>query len=367
MAARAQGEFLSRMSHELRTPLNSVLGFAQLLEMGELRDDQRDAVAQIMRAGAHLRDLLTDVLEYQRAQSGRITFSIESVAAEAVAADALGIVAPLAREHGVELAAAPVGETWVQADRARLRQILLNLLTNAVKYNHVGGHVAIAVRRSDGVVRLEVCDDGRGIDPKHLPLLFTPFERLGAETTGVEGAGVGLPLARSLAEGMGGSIEVDSAPDRGSTFAVRLVGAVAVDDDREAETMPVSRAQQRRGAVVLYIDDNDANVALLEQMLERRGMVRVVSAPTMADGLAIARRLRPDVLLLDLHLPDGSGRDVIDALRRDDTTAAIPVVVVSADATPASINELLAAGVVGYVTKPIVVTDLFDAIDRAIP
>jgi PAS domain S-box-containing protein len=365
-AERAHGEFLSRMSHELRTPLNSVLGFAQLLEMDELRDDQRDAVAQIMRAGSHLRDLLTDVLEYERAQSGRMVFSMEPVAAERVLGDALGIVGALAHDHDVTISAAPDSTTWVTADHARLRQVLLNLVTNAVKYNRPGGRVDTTIRRDGDDVVIEVRDTGRGIETKNLPLLFTPFERLGAETTGVDGAGVGLPLARSLAEGMGGRMEVHSDPGVGSTFSVRLgaaagPGAIATPRDDSG-----ARARLRRRAVVLYVDDNDANVALLEQMLERRGMVRVMSAATAADGLVLAQRVRPDVVLLDLHLPDGNGRDVLEALRADTETEHIPVVIVSADATPARMRELLEAGAAAYVTKPIVIDELFQAIDDAL-
>ncbi len=363
---RAQSEFLSRMSHELRTPLNSVLGFAQLLEMGDLRADQRDAVAQIMKAGAHLRDLLTDVLEYERAQSGRIVFSIESVMVESVVSDAIGIVAPLAREHVVRLATAPSGETWVHADRGRLRQVLLNLLTNAVKYNRAGGSVSVDVHGDGETVCIAVADTGRGIAEHQLQLLFTPFERLGAEATGADGAGVGLPLARSLAEGMGATIEVTSELGVGSQFVVRLEGARPPGARPRGGTRSQPPAQPRRGAVVLYVDDNDANVALVEQMLQHRGLVRVVSAPTVTDGVAVARRLRPDVVLLDLHLPDGTGQDVLEALRADPTTAAIPIVVVSADATPARINELLEVGAVAYVTKPIVVNELFAAMDLAL-
>lgn len=367
-ANNAKSEFLSRMSHELRTPLNAVLGFAQLLEMDGLTKDQSENVRQISKGGSHLLDLINEILDISQIESGHLSMSPEPVLVSEVVEEAISLVGPLAADKTVNLIATTDREPacYVFADRQRLKQILINLLSNGIKYNRHGGSVSVSsFVPSPGLLRIQVTDTGPGIAPENRDLLFVPFERLGAEQTLIEGTGVGLALSRGLAHAMGGRLEVDSAVGRGSTFWLEFptVESPAHKLDQEEEPAPAPRSDKQ---IVLQIEDNPANVALVERVLAQRPELVVVPAMQGRTGLDIARRDHPAVILLDVNLPDMDGSEVLKELRADPRTAAIPVIVVSADAMPRQMQHLLAAGATAYLTKPIDIRDLLLQIDRAI-
>ncbi len=370
-ASRAKSEFLSRMSHELRTPLNSVLGFAQLLDMDDLSDHQEKAVGHILRAGRHLLNLIDEVLDIARIESGHLDLSVEPVLVLDVLGDAVDLARPLAEHRAVVLevdTSACLPATYALADRQRLLQVFLNLLSNATKYSHRAGRVVISVARTDDArVQISVIDTGHEIRSEDLDRVFEPFDRLGAEHSGVEGTGVGLTLSKHLVERMGGEIVVESKVDVGSTFSVLLPMAEA-PEDFESFAPVDEEAPQLHGAIrILHVEDNLANLALVEQILARHQQVELIAATMGGLALELARRHRPDVILLDLHLPDMSGIDVLSRLRADPSTTTIPVVVVSADATPDRMARIDTASVAAYLTKPIDVRELLRVIESVAP
>jgi PAS domain S-box-containing protein len=366
-ANRAKSEFLSRMSHELRTPLNAVLGFGQLLEMEDLEARERESVEQIVRAGRHLLDLINEVLDISRIEAGTLTISLEPVDLVSGLSDVLALARPLAQEQGIELVADfdSSDEPYVHADRQRLRQVLLNLLSNALKYNRPEGTARVWVEREGDLVRINVADSGYGIPEEKLGQLFQPFERLGAEQSAVEGTGLGLALSKRLVEAMGGTIGVDSTPGEGSTFFVELevspspVSEQALDAARRAGK---SEAADLGSATLLYIEDNLSNLKLIEHIFAGRPEVKLMSAMQGQLGLEVARMHQPDLILLDLHLPDMSGEDVLARLQDDPRTRDIPVTVLSADATPGQIERLIASGAKAYLTKPLDVPEFLAAV-----
>ena len=370
-ANRSKTEFLSRMSHELRTPLNAVLGFAQLLELDDLSPDQRESVADILKAGRHLLDLIDEVLDITRIEAGRLSLSQEPVPVRDLILETLRLMRPVAETSGIHLAppSADGCDGYVLADRQRLKQILLNLLSNAVKYNRPGGTVAVSCEPvGDDRLAIDVADTGPGIRPEQVPLIFTPFERLGAEHSDVEGTGIGLALSRRLAEAMGGSLDLTTAAGRGSTFRVELAVAEGPVERYErlsggpgGPTPPSSAA-----GTVLYIEDNLINLKLVERILRQRGGVQVIGAMQGRLALELAREHRPALVLLDLHLPDMDGEEVLRQLRDDPATATIPVVMVSADATRGQIQRLLAAGAAAYLTKPIDVPEMLRLLEEVL-
>ncbi len=371
-ANRAKSEFLSRMSHDLRTPLNAILGFAQLLELDSPGEKAKESVAHILRGGAHLLALINEVLDISRIEAGHLSLSAEPVHAFEIVELAMDLVRPLAGQRGISLTVEKPGgdEVVVLADRQRLNQILLNLLSNAVKYNRTGGRVTVGFERVGARMRISVSDTGAGISPEKLALLFQPFERLGAEHTAVEGTGLGLALSRGLAEAMGGTLDVSSEADRGSTFWVELALTAAPQplvDAKSGSARAVATAHADTRGTVLYIEDNRSNVRLMERVLERRPGVRLVHAATGGDGLRRAGAERPDLVFLDLHLPDMSGEDVLRLLSQDARLKQIPVAVLSADATPAQARRLMASGAVAYLTKPLDVVQVIRMIDELLP
>jgi PAS domain S-box-containing protein len=367
-ANRARDDFLSRMSHELRTPLNAVLGFAQLLEGALTEPRDLESVAHIRRAGSHLLRLLDEVLDLARIESGSFRVDVSTVALGGAVEEALAFVRPMAQSHGVRIDAPLIGDdAWVAADRPRLVQVLLNLLSNAVKFNRTGGHVAIDITPSyDGATwNVAVTDTGLGLTPDELGQLFTPFERLGADARGVAGTGIGLVLSRSLVERMGGSVTVSSEPGRGSTFAVTLrrtePESISVTPDGPGAERSIGR--RARPLSVLYIEDNAANRDLIRHALAAAGTDRLVLAPTGLEGVTAAVEAHPDVVLLDLHLPDVDGVDVLHRIRSFPGLEQTPVVVISADATRRQIKRVLAEGANHYLTKPIDLAELLAVID----
>jgi len=366
-ANHAKSEFLSRMSHELRTPLNAILGFAQLLEMDGLNPEQRDSVAHILKGGRHLLGLIDEVLDISRIESGRLPLSPEPVLASEILLEALDLARPLAAQRSIEFRAVTT-EAWNQhvlADRQRLKQVLLNFLSNAVKFNRVGGVVTVSCEHAAAErLRVKVTDTGPGIQAEMIERLFTPFERLGADQSGVEGTGLGLALSKRLVEVMGGAIGVDTAVGRGSIFWVELPRAEHPAELVFAGTAEVTPAPTSPTlGTVLYIEDNPSNLRLVQRVVALRPRVKLLSAMSGRLGLELAREHRPDLILLDLHLPDIPGTEVLEQLQADRRTRETPVVVISADATPGQIERLLGAGAREFLTKPVDVKRLIQLLD----
>src|SRR5579864_8313164 len=369
-ANRAKSEFLSRMSHELRTPLNAILGFAQLLEMSALDRDKREAVAQILKAGQHLLGLINEVLEISRIEAGRLSLSPEPVLISSAIQEALDLLTPMAVRRNIMLRddGGTERRRYVMADQQRLKQVLLNLISNAIKYNGDGDNVTIATEEIDGSrLKIKVRDTGPGIKPESLPKLFTPFERLGAEQTGVEGTGLGLALSKRLLEMMGGSIGVENNPHRGATVWMELPlvqdPVTELQATMPAVSAPVRPAQQQRQRIVLYVEDNLSNITLIEHIIVHRPHVKLVAAMQGRLGLDLAREHRPDLILLDLHLPDISGEDVLQGLRQQPELSKTPVIVISADATRGRIERLLSMGVLDYLPKPLDIKRFLQLLD----
>jgi PAS domain S-box-containing protein len=372
-ANQAKSEFLSRMSHELRTPMNSILGFAQVLEGGTLDDRQERCVQHILRAGRHLLQLINEVLEISRIEAGRHNLSLEPVRIASVLHEAVALARPMAAQSrvAVEFRGDPPEDVFVRGDRQRLSQVMLNLLSNSIKYNRAGGWVRVRcdqVQGPDGTARLQlrVQDTGRGIAPERQKDLFTPFARLGAEDSGVEGTGLGLALSQRLAEAMGGRLELERSMGEGSTFLLELqetASPLEQAEEASAARRPAGTAPHR-AATLLYIEDNLANLSLVETILWERPSWKTIPALQGQIGVELAREHEPDLVLLDLHLPDIRGEEVLRRLREDDRTARIPVVVISADATPDTAERLLAAGAVAFMTKPLDVAEFLATLER---
>jgi CheY-like chemotaxis protein len=361
------------MSHELRTPLNAVLGFAQLLDLQPLSAEDRESVGQILKGGNHLLELINEVLDISRIETGDLALSPEPVLVCDLVADTLGLVRPLATQRAVHVIGDGQGScaAYVFADRQRLKQILLNLLSNGIKYNRPGGTVAVACEQpSPTLLRIKVADTGPGIAAEQMRLLFVPFERLGADRTSVEGTGIGLALSQRLAEAMGGTLDADSVVGQGSTFWVELPlveGPVERYERLNASAPTVDTpAHAPAKHKVLYIEDNLANLKLVERLVAPRSDVEIVPSMQGRLGLELAREHDPVLILLDLHLPDIGGDQVLEQLRNDPVTASIPVVIVSADATSGRVQRLLASGAVAYLTKPFDVRELLRILDSVL-
>ena len=368
-AGEAKNEFLSRVSHELRTPLTAIMGFGELLGLAELDAQKARWVGMIRRASEHLLGLVNDVLDISRIESGQFSISPEPVPLRPLIDEAFELMRPLAESHEVGLEPAPplAGVGYVVADSQRLKQVVINLLSNAIKYNHAGGTVRLAVAPvAGGRIRISVADTGPGIDEASLPRLFVPFDRLGAAATGIEGTGLGLSLSRNLVEAMGGILDVESTVGTGSTFWIELRSgeAAAVERAAKDDSALTTVRMYPRERSLLYIEDTVANVRLIEGVLERRPSVRLLPAMLGRLGIELAHEHRPDLILLDLHLPDVGGEEVLAHLRADDATRDIPIVVLSADATRRHLDEVMALGARGYLTKPIGVRRLLEALDE---
>jgi signal transduction histidine kinase/CheY-like chemotaxis protein len=368
-ANEAKSEYLSRMSHELRTPLNAILGFAQLLELEDLREQQRESLHYILSAARHLLGLINEVLDIAAIEAGRLPLSLEPVPVADVVAEVVSLIRPLADQHGILLASSsPSCDAHVMGDRQRLKQILLNLVSNAVKYNHEAGSVHVDCENVAGErLRVKVSDTGPGIPAESIERLFVPFERLENQHEAIEGSGLGLPLSKRLAEAMGGILELATTVGQGTTFWVELPlaeGPVQRAERQEREGPPQAASLTGPDMTVLYIEDNLSNMQLVERILGRRPNVRLISAMRPLLGLDLAREHHPDLVLLDLHLPDMPGQEVLARLRANPTTAGIPVVVLSADARPSLIRELREQGARAFMTKPLDVKKFLDLLDE---
>ena len=367
-ANAAKSEFLSRASHELRTPLTAILGFSELLKGSEIGGDEREWVHIIHRAGGHLLGLLNDVLDIARIDSGQLSMSLEAVAVQPVLKDVLSLVQPLADARNITLETSYLGfsRSYVLADNQRLRQVLINLMSNAIKYNRVGGEITVSVVDADPFVRIGVTDTGLGLTNEQIAKLFRPFERLDAPSSGVEGTGLGLALSRDLINAMGGTLDVKSNVDIGSTFTIelRLVEPNAVSSDVVEHDDALDSRGYDGTRTVLYVEDMVANARLVQEILKRRPDVTLMSAMFGGMAVELAQEHLPDMVLLDLHLPDMDGVEVLRRLRSDPRTARIPVVILSADATGVHTDELEAEGAQMFLTKPIGVSKLLDVVDR---
>ncbi len=371
-ASAAKSEFLSRMSHELRTPLNGILGFAQLLASTPeepLTEQQRVAVESITKGGWHLLTLINEVLDLERIESGRLRISIEPVDLAAVIVEALELMRPLA-DHGrvrLDCEAFPEPLPLVRGDHTRVRQVVLNLLSNAIKYNRAGGRVRLAVARQQGDrLRLSVQDTGLGMSEQQLKELYQPFNRLGREFMGIEGAGIGLAITRRLMEQMGGAMSVESEPDKGSRFALDFAVAehVARPEAACSASGEDSRAAPARaGRKVIYVEDNPSNVALMRSILARRPQVELVIAHTGPLGLDLVQAHLPDLMIIDINLPGMNGLDLCRRIKSNPRTREVPCIALTASAMPKDMKEGLEAGFEKYLTKPLNVTTFLKDLD----
>ena len=375
-ANRAKSEFLSSMSHELRTPLNAVLGFAQLMasEVPPPAPHQQRSIDQILKGGWYLLRLINEILDLAMIESGKVTMSQESMALAEALQDCKDMIEPQAAKRGISLSFPMVdGEIYVHADRTRVKQVMINLLSNAVKYNTIGGSVVVSCHAiADHRVRISVRDTGAGLSAEDIEQLFQPFNRLGQQDGGEEGTGIGLVVTRQLVELMGGEIGVNSEVGVGTEFWVELDAAVAPalalgDVDEVALKRNVGPALSSNALpTMLYVEDNPANLALVEQLVARRGDVSLLSAIDGPAGVALAQKFLPDIILMDINLPGMSGYGALRMLQEDPRTSTIPVLALSANAMPRDVERGLEAGFFSYLTKPIRVNEFMNALDLAL-
>lgn len=360
---RAKSDFLSSMSHELRTPLNAILGFAQVLEIDELTEDQLDSVQTIRRSGQHLLRLINEVLDLARIESGKLDLSIETVDLADIFNGCGSLIGPLAEGRGVTMTfERGPGASAVQADNTRLKQVLVNLMSNAVKYNRQGGNVTVGTTlTASGRVRIAVTDTGAGIPHERLGQLFTPFSRLGAEATETEGTGIGLVISKRLIEAMDGQIGVETRAGAGSTFWIDLPAAeTPVHKDPEPATRRVPSILPP--GTVLYVEDNPANLKLVRQALARHPQITLLEAHNGSLGIDIATAHRPDLILLDINMPGMDGLEMLSRLRAEPATRSIPAVAISAAAMEKDIRRAMDAGFRRYLTKPIDIAELLETV-----
>ena len=369
-ANQAKSAFLSSMSHELRTPLNAILGFAQILTSEKLPStlvQKREFANHILKSGRHLLTLINEILDLAKIESGAVALSLEPVALNEILQECESMVAPLAGNRGIRLLFPAGCVANVTADRTRLKQILLNLLSNAIKYNRDGGAVVVDCSPSGtGLVRVSVQDTGMGLKPEQLRQLFQPFNRLGQESGAEEGTGIGLVVTKRLVELMGGTIGVTSSQGVGSMFWIELQSTEPVPSrvDPNAER-PGEQHRHAEGepATVLYVEDNPANLKLVEEIISFRPDLKLISAPDGHLGIELARAHQPDIILMDINLPGMNGMDAVKLLRNDPRTAQIPVIALTANAMPRDVEKGLAAGFFRYLIKPINIDEFTDAIN----
>jgi len=373
-ANRAKSDFLSGMSHELRTPLNAILGFAQLIESGSPSPTpaQKRNLDQILKGGWYLLELINEILDLSLIESGKVSLSRESVSLVEVMLECRALIEPQALKRGIGMTFPRFDVPYfVKADRTRVKQVLINLLFNAVKYNKPGGAVDVECSLSPpDSIRISVRDTGAGLAPERVGQLFQPFNRLGRETGAEEGTGIGLVVTKRLVELMGGSIGVQSTVGVGTEFWVELsltrAPQLAI---KEAVAAAMERPRVPDGTpkrTLLYVEDNPANLELVEQLIERRPDLRLLGAADGNLGIEFARAYLPEVILMDINLPGINGIEAMQVLRADPSTAHIPIIALSANAVPRDIKRGLEAGFFSYLTKPIKVNEFMDALDVAL-
>ncbi|HEY0157911.1 MAG TPA: PAS domain S-box protein [Thermoanaerobaculia bacterium] len=370
----AKSDFLSSMSHELRSPLNAILGFAQLLESDSPPPTavQGESIIQILNAGWYLLELINEILDLATIESGKLSMSLEPVSLPELLLECHAMIDPLAQRRGIRMSAPRSDAPYcVHADRTRIKQVLINLLSNAIKYNTPGGSVAVdcTADAATGRVRITVTDTGAGLPPEKLAQLFQPFNRLGQEVNGEEGTGIGLVVSKRLVELMNGIIGVESRTGEGSAFWVELLSSTpmvlpaAVEPAAAEESAAAATAGLR---TVLYVEDNPANMELVERLIGRRKDLRLLRAIDGKQGVELARTCLPHVILMDINLPGISGIEALRILRDDATTAHIPVIAVSANAMASDVQKGLDAGFCRYLTKPIKVSNFMDVLNGAL-
>ena len=378
-ANKAKSEFLSSMSHELRTPLNAILGFSQLLELDDeapLSECQKENIDHITQSGWHLLELINEVLDLSKIEAGKVGLSLENTMLKDVLDDCLTLIGPLANEHDIRLInniEPHIQSSLFYVDRTRLKQILLNLMSNAVKYNSKQGSVTFtASELNNGAVRIHVTDTGKGLNKESKSHLFKPFERVGAENTNIEGTGIGLVITKQLVELMGGNIGFESESGKGSTFWVEFnrITDQESNKDKESYTHTATGKTEdnniQRGHTILYIEDNPANLNLVEQIMEQHREDTLLSAHNAEIGLDMARTHQPDLILLDINLPDIDGYEVLRQLKFMNGMKNVPVFAISANAMPADIKKGLDAGFLEYITKPININEFSEKLDSAL-
>lgn len=367
-ANRAKSDFLSRMSHELRTPMNAIIGFTQLLEddrNSPLSEDQRDNLHEINKAGTHLLELINEVLDLSRIESGKLTLSLESVKSAELCLECASQLRFLAEQRGITIKLARMPHDPVLADRVRLRQVLFNLISNGIKYNRGGGEVEIGGDLlPDNRLQIWVRDTGTGIDAEFMPRLFQPFERAAACDGHIEGTGIGLALAKRLTEAMSGTIGVETSPGNGSLFTIDLPLAGQTEEKELPADLPaplfMPMTQERR---MLYIEDNPANMRLVKKIIANVRGVTLLTAESAEAGLTLVRTCRPHLILMDINLPGMDGFEALAILRRNTETCHVPVVAVTASAMPDQIKQINAAGFDNCLTKPINLQRFAEVVD----
>ncbi|MDB5957661.1 ATP-binding protein [Ramlibacter sp.] len=369
----AKSEFLSSMSHELRTPLNAILGFGQLLGSGQPAPTavQKRSIEHILKAGWYLLELINEILDLALIESGKLTLSNEPVSLAEIVSECQAMVEPQARSRGIQMAFPVLGTPqFILADRTRVKQVLINILFNAIKYNRPEGSVTVETAPGVDCIRISVHDTGMGLAPEQLTQLFQPFNRLGRESGPEEGTGIGLVVTKRLVDLMGGAMGAVSTVGEGSTFWCEFKVASAPEfvpvplGDVDAVRPPVPQGAPQR--TLLYVEDNPANLELVAQLIERRGDLRMVSATDGRLGIEYARACLPDVILMDINLPGINGIQAMQVLRAHPATAHIPIIALSANAIPRDIERGLEAGFFSYITKPIKVAEFMDALDVAL-
>ena len=369
-ANEAKSEFLSRMSHELRTPMNSILGFAQLLEMSELDTTQRKSVNHILQGGRHLLNLINEVLDISRIESGKLSLMPEPVHLHSIITELIDLMTPIAAKSNIEISYIPTtnNQLHILADKQSMKQVLVNILNNAIKYNKTNGKVTIDTSQdADNYVVISVTDTGAGITKDNIPKLFNAFQRIGADKTEIEGTGLGLAVVKKLVMAMNGEVGVNSSPGQGSTFWIRMQLTNENSPSTNSFELNKNLTEHAKKATLLYIEDNRPNIDLVEQILSmRRPDVVLLHEQLGSDGINVAMQAQPDLILLDLNLPDTHGSEVLKQLKENADTRDIPVVVVSANAMQHQINEMMEIGAQKYLTKPYDIKEFLETIDQLI-